>query len=536
MPTRRVGFFPDLHCGHRSGLTPPDWWSAITRVRLGKWGPIQRECWRWFRREVRRIKPIYLAVWPGDMIEGTGHRSGGTELIVNDRYEQCEMAERVVKEVGAAHNCFVRGCLTPGHRILTTDLRWVPVETLVAGDKIVGFDANSPSKGLPRCWHEATVLANAPVRKRVYDIILSDGTRLTATGDHPFLVRAKRAPRWATVLQLRSWLYNLDGKRRLRAAPLEFFRTFQVWACDDTRRGGYLAGFFDGEGHCSYGRRQRKARNGREEFVFRIGADQLDNTMLHRVVAYLEEDNWNFSVGNKSRDGGKRVSVLGFITDKLHFLGRIRPHRLLEKIQWDAMGEVRAGRHDTTHILDICPVGEREVCGLSTSTGTYVSEGFLSHNTPYHVGEEEDWEDFIAQKFGERCHDHEWPEVNGVMFDVKHHIGGSQVPYGRITPLAKDEVWSTLWAEAGYQPKGDVLIRAHTHAHEGRMHFIGAKQVFAFVLPALQAMGTKFGARRMSGLVDYGFMHFDIDSQGRFPWPQSHIAFIKSQVAHARKY
>lgn len=263
MQTKRILFASDLHCGHRSGLTPPDWQISPHRERLGKFRPIQQETWDWYIREVSQLKPFDAAVWVGDLVDGRGERSGGTELIVTDRDEQCEMAEKCIEVVGAKVNIVVRG-------------------------------------------------------------------------------------------------------------------------------------------------------------------------------------------------------------------------------------------------------------------------------TAYHVGEDEDWENIIAEKVGTHAKDHEWLEVYGHVFDIKHHVGASQVPYGRNTALGRDAVWNVLWAEADYQPRADIYIRAHTHAHIGGMWFAGAQQKWAFILPALQAMGTKFGARRCSGLVDFGFMHWDISENGDMLW-QSHVALVRSQKAHTRK-
>ena len=264
--TKRIVVVSDFHCGHRAGLTPPEWQANLKRGRYAKWTKIERECWRWYARtlkELRRERPIDLAVFAGDGIEGAGRRSGGTELLVTDRDEQVEMAVRGLQEIGGKKYSLVRG-------------------------------------------------------------------------------------------------------------------------------------------------------------------------------------------------------------------------------------------------------------------------------TAYHVGDEEDWEDQIARAFNTTAHDHEWYDVNGIIFDVKHHVGMSQVPYGRHTAIMRDLVWNSLWAEAKQAPRADFLIRAHVHFSVGGWVFNGVNQRWAMTLPALQAMGTKYGARRMSGLVDFGFAVFDVDDKGRTQWGIK-VAPIKSQVARATK-
>ena len=71
----RVVIGGDKHCGHRVGLTPPDWQSAI----LGrKYYNIQRELWKEFTGIMDYLKPIDVLMMNGDAIDGRGERSGGT--------------------------------------------------------------------------------------------------------------------------------------------------------------------------------------------------------------------------------------------------------------------------------------------------------------------------------------------------------------------------------------------------------------------------------------------------------------------------
>jgi len=161
----------------------------------------------------------------------------------------------------------------------------------------------------------------------------------------------------------------------------------------------------------------------------------------------------------------------------------------------------------------------------------------LTYGTPYHTGDKEDFEDIIADRLRDvkgvksvKIGSHEWVDVNGCVFDVKHHIGSSQIPHGRYTALARDRLWNCLWSDHKEQPKGDVIIRSHVHYHV----FCGEDDVLAMTTPALQAMGTKFGARKCSGRVNYGFVHFDVNPDGGYVW-QAHLADLKRQKARTVK-
>ena len=50
-----------------------------------------------------------------------------------------------------------------------------------------------------------------------------------------------------------------------------------------------------------------------------------------------------------------------------------------------------------------------------------------------------------------------------------------------------------------------------------------------FCLPALQSAQTKFGGRRCSGIVHFGFMHFDIYPDGSVAWVR-HILNVRAAV------
>jgi hypothetical protein len=111
------------------------------------------------------------------------------------------------------------------------------------------------------------------------------------------------------------------------------------------------------------------------------------------------------------------------------------------------------------------------------------------HGTPYHTGNEEDFESIIAEKFGADIGGHEWIEVNGKIFDVKHKIGSSGIPHGRYTALAKEKLWNLYWNEIKGAPKSDIFIRAHVHY----FNYIGNDTFFGVILPALQTFGSKYG-------------------------------------------
>jgi len=165
----------------------------------------------------------------------------------------------------------------------------------------------------------------------------------------------------------------------------------------------------------------------------------------------------------------------------------------------------------------------------------------LVHGTPYHTGDVEDMEDQIAAHFdqlpGYRCEigDHEWPEINGVVFDVKHSVGSSTVPHGRATAVAKENLWNIIWAEHKEQPRADILVRGHVHYYGHQDYMVNGRAKHLATIPALQAMGTKFGARKCSGHIDWGFVVVEIGPKGEISW-QPNVLPIDAQRAQTSQW
>lgn len=129
--------------------------------------------------------------------------------------------------------------------------------------------------------------------------------------------------------------------------------------------------------------------------------------------------------------------------------------------------------------------------------------------TPYHTGQAEDYETDAAQHFGCKIGGHEWENVNGCIFDLKHKQSNTKNP---ATSIWNEIVDNREWAVLGEQPKADVLVRAHTH----RFCHLRIEDCIGISIPALQAYGTKFGARACSRKVQFGLVALDV-------WPDGEV-------------
>ena len=147
----------------------------------------------------------------------------------------------------------------------------------------------------------------------------------------------------------------------------------------------------------------------------------------------------------------------------------------------------------------------------------------MVYGTGYHTGDREDWEDILAEGLRSQgtpveISAHPVVNVSGCRFDLKHKVGGSQSPHGRHTAIARERLWNVLWAQRGERHMADVVLRAHVHYFQ----FAGDAMGIGMTMPALQALGSRYGSRECSGTVDFGFLQFDVTGPGVPDW-QAHI-------------
>jgi len=154
----------------------------------------------------------------------------------------------------------------------------------------------------------------------------------------------------------------------------------------------------------------------------------------------------------------------------------------------------------------------------------------ITYGTRYHVGKEEDFESILVESkalkdFDVTIQGHGFFNINGRAIDVKHKVGGSSIPHGRLTPLAKTVLWNKVWASEERQPKGEIFIRAHVHYYA----YCGGKDWVAISCPAM-TYNSHFGIRECEGLVDVGLIVIDIDENGGFAWYPINADFPELKV------
>lgn len=249
-------------------------------------------------------------------------------------------------------------CLAPATRVLTTDLRWVPIGLVDPGDTLLGFDEqNEPGNG-GRRYRTVKVEAVKPIIRPCVKITSTDGTEVVASTDHRWLVRSGGNLRWKSAGRL------AEGDQIVTVGqPTDQEQTYDA---------GWLAGMFDGEG-CLVGRTPSTQSKTRA-----VSVAQNPGPVLDRVRALLTERGFTFGdYGSDSRS--RQVWIQGGLAEQIRLLSLLRPGRLIEKAErlWDGL---RVESRTVAEVESIEHLGDQHVVAVQTDGRTFVAEGWLSHN------------------------------------------------------------------------------------------------------------------------------------------------------------
>ena len=111
---KRVVVISDLHCGHKTGLTHPDWNPPLSKDAFDyKLYRLRRTMWNFYTSVMEELQPINTLIVNGDANEGKSDKSGARGLITPDRIEQADMATAAAEEAKAREVVMSSG--TPYH-------------------------------------------------------------------------------------------------------------------------------------------------------------------------------------------------------------------------------------------------------------------------------------------------------------------------------------------------------------------------------------------------------------------------------------
>lgn len=245
-------------------------------------------------------------------------------------------------------------CTSPTTRVLMADLTWKMAADVVVGDRIIGVDEHVPGPNEWRKLQPSTITKSHHFTGPTVRVKTSRAP-VDVSVDHPFLARLPQTGanfQWVEAKDLRDGMIIKD--------------IGEPW---EDRSDSWLAGIIDGEGSLSI-----------TDTNCRVVIGQNDGPVLDRILVELRKAKIDHKVNVSASDKCVRVTI-GRINNVLRLLGMFRPSRMIGRIdELLARGYAPGGaKHDATvESITLLPNGD--LVGLTTTTGTLITDGLVSHN------------------------------------------------------------------------------------------------------------------------------------------------------------
>lgn len=313
-------------------------------------------------------------------------------------------------------------CVSGHHRTLTADLRWVNISDVLPGDRLLSFD----DKGPYRQWKVGVVLSNDRGYESCYLVRLSDGTEIICTREHP----------WLTSWNGTQISTGIDWRPTEKLHPgLRIPRFLKPWETETDFDSGWISGFFDGEG--SLIQSAQSSHKGHQNHL-RLG--QNIGTALSHLDSLLEAKGVPHTIYYypelARHENQGFVHITGMLAQKITFLGRFRPRRLLEKLNLNYLGLLKRVPDWDVCVESVVDIGKWPIYRLAVDNGTFLAEGFGMHNSSQMGG---------RQLAGGAVVDFEFPA-----FMLAWRIQGEKWHVGDPAKEAHDEMQKLSLASAGY--------------------------------------------------------------------------------------
>jgi hypothetical protein len=323
-------------------------------------------------------RATFLAFCEKLLIPGKeGEETGGRALVpLIPMRTQLYVLDEILKGLARGIHFFVvlkcRQCLSGSTRILTSDLRWVPICDVPIGQEIVAFDEYSPGPNQARRMRTAKVLDRWEINRTAYKLTFSNGVSYTAGANHPILCKRRFSvdTQWRAVSNLK-----VGDQVRVICEP---------WG-PMSPEDGWMGGIIDGEGSLRrIGKAEENKRCG-------IGVSQRKGVVLDAIYDYFLKNGYHIRNQMDSRAPVSSSKFGSLPVDKVEvcrsndcfrLLGKTRPKRFIGIPWWE--GHELPGKksgYGWVELESIECVGEQPLIDLETSTGTFIAEGQCHHNS-----------------------------------------------------------------------------------------------------------------------------------------------------------
>jgi DNA polymerase I-like protein with 3'-5' exonuclease and polymerase domains len=260
-------------------------------------------------------------------------------------------------------------CVARETRVLTEGFEWKPIGDIKVGERLVGVE-EVPQPGFNRKFESAEVLAKTvSVRADTLRLRFASGREVVCTPEHKWLLSHPHKSRrnsgrdWITAAELQHML-----NRKQRRRPVRIRYALDPWERKTSFEAGWLSGFFDGEGWVTM------------QGTPTVGVAQNEGVVLDYAKELLHAEGYTFATRDRIKC---RRLILRGRDQALRFLGEFAPKRLIQKFiereYWWGM-TVRSKASLDDELIAIEDAGAREVVDITTTSHTFLAEGFISHN------------------------------------------------------------------------------------------------------------------------------------------------------------
>lgn len=302
-------------------------------------------------------------------------RSVDGELLAPERFDR-KAVTALTRRLGPYR------CNPAEAPVLMADLTSKPISEIKVGDQLVGFGFEGEVKD--GAGHERQSLKIATVKNvfvshaPIVKMTLDSGEVIRCTPDHRWYRGKHRNDRSADKL----YGSAVVGSKLSRICPTHLPKLTP----EEQRLGGWLGGFFDGEGSATMSHKTNGHKHS-TQIMFYQGAGR-NKPLCDKLESILQHFGFEYSMNEDRRKDKATEQGYGYRTYKLKAVGLPTIQKFLhvaQPMKWrDRMinGAFRSKFiQGKERVVSIVPDGEETVYALETTTGNYVVWGLASSNS-----------------------------------------------------------------------------------------------------------------------------------------------------------
>lgn len=352
--------------------------------------PMKAFVWKRWKENVsleQTISEWFMICWSAKWLGSNTIYSGcltPEEILNEDDKRITESIAELLDEcdVAVAYN----GCVEKDTPILMKDFTWRKAGELKEGDEIIAFEEglspNMPLRdsngkwnnplGRPRKLKLAKVTYNNISIEECVKVKFTNGYELITTYNHPWLMKTASD-------NFLKWRDSIDLKPGDRV-----IRICKPWEINNSYEGAWMSGFIEGEGSLIKDNNHPSAIQWcQRPTMVKERADKYADILDIKRFDYVPHANCEIGRGDCVY-----TNTMGGKWQVFKWLGSLRLERLSSHVDYENLGFLYGQNSDTNdqetlYVESVEPCGEHEIAQLSTTTGTYIADGFAMHNCAF---------------------------------------------------------------------------------------------------------------------------------------------------------